>query len=270
MSNSNINDILNLIKDLDVSAGFNVYIPSLEREIKFKQLTTEQLKLILKTTVGTPLYNTEFILTFNNIIKENCLDETINTDNLTVYDKLHILFKTKIESISPDYTIEFSEDEVTAYSIETNPVVLSVSDQYEKFLERKINFTEKTFTYNDCIITCNIPTLATESKLESELHSNIDIDTLSNEELQNAIGETFVNEVTKFITSISIKGIGINLLNESFKNRVEVVEKLPTIIINNVLKYIEDYKNSIKPLVVFDINDYLQREIALDASLFNV
>jgi hypothetical protein len=261
---------LNLLKDLDASAGFNVYIPSLEREVKFKQLTTEQLKLILKTTVGTPLYNTEFILTFNDIIKENCLDQTIDIDNLTVYDKLHILFKTKIESISPDYTIEFSEEEVDAYNIDTNPVVLSVSKQYEAFVEKKINFTEKTFTYNDCIITCNIPTLATESKLESELHTNIDIDTLSNEELQNAIGETFVNEVTKFITSISIKGVGINLLNESFKNRVEVVEKLPTIIINNVLKYIEDYKNTIKQLVIFDINDSLQRELALDASLFNV
>jgi hypothetical protein len=54
----NIKDIINLLQGLDQETTFNLFIPSLQKEVPFKQLTTEQLKRILKTVVDSPVYNT--------------------------------------------------------------------------------------------------------------------------------------------------------------------------------------------------------------------
>ena len=90
--NTEVKDILDILEELNVSSGFDILIPSLKKEIKFKHLSTEQLKGILKTVVDSPIYNSQFITTINRIILENCLDPSVDTKILTIYDKLFILF----------------------------------------------------------------------------------------------------------------------------------------------------------------------------------
>jgi hypothetical protein len=273
-----IKDIISLIKELDADTGFNIFVPSLQKEVKFKQLTTEQLKRLLKTIVDSPIYNTEFTLTFNSIIKENCLTSDVNIDNFTAYDKAIILFKTRIESISPVYTFTFTSSEIEENNLKDKSQEVNLSDKLTEFLNKKNNFEPITIEYNNCSIICNLPTLATENKLEKELHKNIKLDINSPEELRNVVGETFINELTKHFDSITINDKNIDLTELTFKNRIMIVETLPTNIINQALKYIENYRNSIKDLFTFKINAsttqdttvIIDKEIPLDASFFNM
>ena len=43
-----INDILKLLKDFETSHSYTVYAPSLEKELTYKQLTTNSLNLFIK------------------------------------------------------------------------------------------------------------------------------------------------------------------------------------------------------------------------------
>lgn len=271
---STANTLIDFFNELDSVNGYDVYIPSLERDLKFKQLTTEQLKSLLKTAVGAPVYNTDFILAFNNIIKENCIDKTINTDIFTIYDKLFILFKTKIECISSDYTFSFTDDEIEEYNLSEDSSTISLLNHYNNFVQKNKKINNKTIQIDNVTVECTLPTLDVENKFEKELHSNISYNDLTTKDLQDIVGETFVNELSKFITSITINNVEYNLSKETFSDRVKIVERMPISIINGVIKYIEEYKTTTRELLVYIFNTdkdmYFEKEFPLDATLFNI
>ena len=268
-----VKDILSLIKDLDNNTNFNLYIPSLQKEIGFKQLTTEQLKRILKTVIDSPIYNTEFTLTLNSIIKENCLDKEINTENFTVYDKMLILFKTRIESISTELTLNFTDEEKDQFKGIEDSKVINLAEHFNSFIEKNISFQEETFELNKCILVCNLPTIQTENKLEKELHKNTKLEVSTTEELRNIVGETFINELVKYISQITVNEKTIGLIALPFKTRINIIESLPTTLINKVIKYIEKYRDAIKPLLTTKIvvqDKEITKDIPQDASFFNM
>lgn len=265
-SNKNLTQILSMLKELDSNNSFDVFIPSLQKEIKFKQLTTEQLKRILKTLLDNPINNQEFILVLNSIIKENCIIPEIDTNTLTILDKQIVLLKTRIESISPEYTFELAED--LARTVSLNEIL-------NNFLTKKINPLPETFTVNNCSLICTIPTLDIENKFEKELRQNIKQNITTTEDLRNIIGDTFINEITKFVSSITINDAVIDLSTYNFKDRIKVVESLPTSLINNVIKYIEKYRDIVKDLFTCNLTidkdgTIVQRELPQDASFFNL
>lgn len=259
--------VLDALKALDKQNVFSLEIPSLQKEISFKQLSTEQLKSILKTVVDSPIYNSQFIVTINKIIKDNCVTESINTDQLNIYDKILILFKTRLESLSEEYTFNFTEEEQKQYSLPPSQTI-NLKDHFYRFLAKKYTFPSQTLEYSGCELICQLPSLTTENKLESELHKNVKIEVESTEELREIVGETFINELTKYIGNLSIGTSTENLLNLSFKNRVKIVEQLPTSLINKVLKYIEGYREKIKELTTLSFSG-LEKDISIDASFFN-
>ena len=98
---------------------------------------------------------------------------------------------------------------------------------------------------------------------------NIKIEVESTEELREIVGETFINELTKYINKITIGDNNLDLLTLDFKSRIKVVEKLPSNTINKVLKFIENYRQKTKELTSISING-LQKDLPVDASLFNI
>jgi hypothetical protein len=251
MSNSTeVKDILSLIEQLDANTNFAVFLPSLQKEVNFKQLTTEQLKRLLKTVIDSPLYNTEFTTTFNSIIKESCLDETVNIDALTIYDKLMIFFKIRIESVSKEYTFNLTKDDTNDSK---KKYTINLNEHFNKFAAKQIIVAPETLAYGECIAVCDLPSLKTENHLEKELHKNIKLEVSTPEELRNIVGETFINEVTKFITTLTISNSVIDLTQHDFKTRIKIVEKLPTNLINKVIKYIETYRNTVKELLSYNL-----------------
>jgi hypothetical protein len=277
-SNDNVKELITLLQDLDVNNSFNVFIPSLQKDLKFKQLTTKQLKYLLKTLVDSPIYNAQFTTTFNSIIKENCLEEDVNIDNLTIFDKNLILFKTRIESISPEYTFNFTEEEVSQNNLEEKTITYPLAKHFDNYINNITILDTETVVYNNCNVVCSLPTLLTENKLEKELHKSVKIEINTPEELRDIVGETFINEITKFISSISINETSIDLLSKDFKTRIKIVESLPTNVINGVVKYIEKYRNSIKNLVTCTLSVKttsqstieITKDFPTDATFFNI
>lgn len=269
---ANTDDILKMLKDIETSLSYSVYIPSLEKDVKFKQLTTEQLKTLYKTTINKTILNLEFNTNFNQITKDNCLDKDINVDKLTIYDKILIFVKTRIDCLSPEVKFFLTEEEIETLNTQDNTVTVSILEHYNKFIEKKIFFKQETYTTNNCSITCDIPTLDIENKFQKELTSATLSDTKT-EQLADIVGDTFVNEITKFIVNLKINETGFNLNETDFKTRLEIVKELPTSLIKNVLEYIENYKQITNQLlsIKIDINgQIIIKEIPLDASFYSL
>lgn len=266
--------LIEFFKELDTTNGYDVYIPSLDKEVKFKQLTTEQLKSLLKTAIGTPIYNTEFTLALNTLIKENCIDKNIDTDLFTIYDKLFILFKIRIESISPNYSFYFTDDEIAEYNLQDSSTCISLLDHFNNFKNKNKKIASKVIQHDNISIECTLPTIGIENKFETELHKENVTDNLTTKDLQDIVGETFINELSKFISSITIDTTKYDLSAETFANRVKIVEKIPVNIVNDVIKYIEEYKKLTRELLVYIFNTdkdiYFEKEFPLDATLFNI
>jgi len=277
-SKENLNNILSLLNNEDSKLTFNVLVPSLQQEVTFKQLTTEQLKRLLKTIIDSPIYNTEFILTFNSIIKDNCINKSIDTGKFTIYDKIFIFFKTRIESISDTYTLKFTEQEISENNLSEKTLTINLVERLENFAKQNLIIENKDYTLNEFTITCSLPTIEVENKFEKELHKNIKTDINTPEELREIIGSTFVNEISKYITKLQIGDKVIDLANYSFKERVKIIERLPTTVINNAIKYIENYKDLTGPLfkvdaTIKDTSDNtvkLEKELPYDATFFNI
>jgi hypothetical protein len=264
-STENIQDVLQLLKDLDNTNSFEVYLPSLQKAVKFKQLNTEQLKKLLKTIIDSPIHNTEFITTFNRIIKENILDESVSWESLNIFDKVLIIVKTRIESVSPEYIFTLNEEEINTL----NNFKINIGERYNEFIKTLPTYNNETIKVGDCEITASLPTLQTENKLEKELYKNVKLEITTPEELRNTLGETFINELAKYISVLKINDNTIDLNQHNFKMRIKIIEQLPTTCINGVLKYIEKYKETLKPLMTYS-KDTVEKEIPLDATFFNM
>jgi hypothetical protein len=261
----NVQDVLQLLKELDKTNSFEIYLPTLQKKVLFKQLNAEQLKKLLKTIIDSPIHNTEFITTFNEIIKENILDESVDVNSLNIFDKVLIIVKTRMESISPEYTFTLKEEEIE--TIKEFKVDLAAT--YNRFVETQPLLEAEIIKVGECEVTATLPTLTTENKLEKELYKNVKLEITTPDELRNTLGETFINELTKYISSLKIKDTVIDLNQHNFKTRIKIVEQLPTPAINGVLKYIERYKEQLKPLVSYTKNG-IEKELPLDATFFNM
>lgn len=269
---TNTDEILNLLKDLETTFCYSVFVPSLQKEVSFKQLTTEQLKTLYKTAVNKIILNLEFNTQFNSIIKQNCLDKEIDFDKLTIYDKVFIFVKTRLECLSSEVKFYLTENEIEELDIEDNFVTVSLNEHYNNFAKKNITFIKQTYENNECTIVCDIPTLDVENKFQNDLTTATLTDTRT-EQLADIVGDTFVNEVTKFIILLKIKDKSIDLKELEFKSRIDIIKALPSSLIMNVLEYIENYKQKINELLTIKIDlngQILYKEIPLDVSFYNI
>ena len=101
-----IEDVLNIVKKVNDTFAYEVFIPSLNKSILFREINTSQQKRLIKAIIDSPVFNTEFIFTLRQIIKENCVDEKLDIDQLTILDKFIISLIMRSVSVGNSYEVE--------------------------------------------------------------------------------------------------------------------------------------------------------------------
>jgi hypothetical protein len=253
-----VTEVLDAIKSIQDNNVYSVFIPSLQKSLLFKEMTTKQEKMIVKTIVDSPVYNSEFIFAIREIIKENCAED-LDVDSLTIIDKTAICLAMREKSIGEVFTYTFKDTE------KTKDIV--IKDYIDKFKSIKIPEDKEVGT-DDVRIMCTYPTILTEFKLESEFRSNVDdLGINSVAEARTAIGNVFTNEIVKYIKSITINKNGafvsLDMANFNFKDRIVILEEIGNTAIREVVKYIEDANKIIKEklIVEMELEDKEAREL---------
>lgn len=242
----NIEDVLNLMSRVNEVFTYGVWIPSLNREVMFREINTSQQKRLIKSLIDSPVYNTELIFTLRQILKENCADPKIDIDNLTILDKLFIVIKMRMISIGDVIEVDFGNNNVRGFSLE------GILDKAKKDI---IAPSPKEFNIEPYTVYCSIPSILTEYRLEDEMRRNVDeVKVESNSEIRAMIGDAFIGEIVKFIDRLDIKDgdkiTRINLNDISFRNRIALIEALPIKLIEQVISYITEIRKELDKVVL--------------------
>jgi hypothetical protein len=250
----NVKDILNMMNKANEGFNYAITIPSLGRNVMFRQINTSQQKRLLKSIIDNPAFNTEFIYVMRQIITENCVED-IKVDDLTIYDKMIICMVMRSSSIGDDFEIQFTP-EGSAKPIAT---VIKLRELAERALDTiKIEpktIVDDTGTFE---VLCDLPTIQDEYKLEDALRkhvSNIEINNVK--ELRTTIGDIFTNELVKYIKQVNIKNsltsevAEVSLKAVEFKDRLSILENLPAKVTNKIAEYINNINKQFESILLF-------------------
>jgi hypothetical protein len=247
-----INEIVSMLSRMNDTFSFPIYIPSLKKDVQFRQMTTAQQKSLVKTLVNNNEQSSDFIYAIYNIIKTNCVDKDVDIDALTILDKMFICIKLRAVSIGPDVTITI--DKIRNEAQELIPINLSLDKAYDDMKKMYTpafetsctsELVDKTTKY---MIGCTIPTLKSEIAIEKELQEalkqKIEDSKENSKELKDAVGDMFIQEIVKFVSYIAIPTDTdgelqkVDFTQLSFKNRIRLLEALPSSITSKLVEHV--------------------------------
>jgi len=268
-------ELLGMMDRVNEVFAYEVWVPSLKRNVMFREINTSQQKRLIKSIIDSPVYNTEFIFTLRKVLKENCADTTVDIDSLTILDKLMI--SMKMRSVCVNDLIELNIP--VGNPADKKTIKRGVS--LEKLIsDLKNNITlPDVETYTDergvYSVECGIPTILNEYKLEEEMRKNTETKDIKNyDELRQSIGDVFIGEIAKYVRGLSIKDgdkitkVDLNAL--SFRNRIALLEKLPERISKGVLNYISKTKKEIDKVSLVKVNIGTEEEPEIKEETFAI
>lgn len=257
-----INEIVSMLSRMNDTFSFPIYIPSLKKDVQFRQMTTSQQKTLVKTLVNNNEQSSDFIYAIYNIIKNNCVDKDVDIDTLTILDKMLICIKLRAVSIGPDVTITI--DKIRNEAKELIPINLSLDKAYDDMKKMytptfeascTAELVDKTTKY---MIGCVIPTLKTEIAIEKELQESlkqkIEESKENSKELKDAVGDMFIQEIVKFVSYIAIPTDTdgelqkVDFAQLSFKNRIRLLEALPSSMTSKLVEHVNKATSKLNSL----------------------
>jgi hypothetical protein len=251
---ANLEELLTIISRASEVFSYEVFIPSLGKNVMFREMNTSQQKRIVKAVIDSPVYNTEFIFALRQIMKENCTDPQVDIDTLNLLDKLYIALKMRAISIGNQIEIKVKCPSC-GKELSRGIGLLDVLERIQPpaFVPKAISDEKGIFTAH-----CSMPTIGTEYKLEEELRKNVrDVSVRDAVELRKMVGDAFIGELAKHINQIDIKKeddtvMRIPLDSLSFHERIALIERLPRKLSEKVVDYINEVTESLDKVILLD------------------
>lgn len=218
---SDIKSFLNELKQLNEKDCFNVYVPSVDRKVKFKALSVKQHKDIVKAMLGGMDGTILTSKIFNDIIVENSSEKI----DFKYYDKNKILVDIRHQCVG------------NKVKIDDRDYLLTDLPTFKLFTKPGVKFNYKGIT-----VTVDIPTLDTDSAITEK--SVIDVAKISSDEKRvgESINILLTYEIMKFIQIIEIEGNLLTFSELGTYDKKNIIENLPLKLNNDILEYITDFK----------------------------
>lgn len=262
MTTSNA-DFLSLLNSVAQQNTFNLNVLPKDGQpvsLVCKELTTLQLKELVKTIVDSPLTQALFNSTVTRIFKESVVSP-IGVE-LTTLDRLLFILETRSKLLSPTKTL--TDENGEEFVVNFDEVLTELR---QKFEENKHVLLPATSSTPDGGITIKygVPSLDVEHQLNQEIYKDLRPNVNNRDEIRDILGEAFVNEIAKSLISVKVGETEINLTDLTFSERLSITETLPASLIQEVVSYIEKYKTVHDECLTF--NDEV---LTIDGALFTV
>lgn len=273
MPENSLDKILQAVKEDQQKYASNYWVPSTQDPVRLTEINTAQQKKLIKSVIDSPVFNTEFIYTFKEILEENVVGDT-NINNLTVLDKLVLAIALRATCIGPTIDIEVTPEN----SDKSVSHTIDLIELYNKVKAGVEHITEEKYEIGNYRVVCSIPTIETEFRAEKELRQDSEkIELNSNKELRDTLGEAFISEIVKYIKNVEVKiqenfeDIQWNTL--SFSDRIRVLETFNMKLLNSVIEYINKVKKEVDKveLINFKVGDKkYERRLTIDGNFFTI
>ncbi|MDD4110025.1 MAG: hypothetical protein PHS54_00565 [Clostridia bacterium] len=271
---TSIDQINKIIKRKEIAYASHFMIPSLKKEVPFNEINTSQQKRLIKSVIDSPVYNTEFIFTFREILKENCQDPLVDIDNLTIIDKLILALGLRMKSVGDKIDVEVTTKDGSKVN-----VGLEASKILNMALNVLIDIGPQTLEDPYFKLVCSIPTIGSEYKVEKDLRSNTtNIEIENVEEIRQTIGDAFVSEIVKYISKVFIKDqdeklIPIDWAQLKTSDRIKVVETFKTTLLKEIINYINNVRKEIDKIELINFEfkgEKYERRLTIDGNFFTI
>jgi len=226
----------------------------------FYQLSTNQLKELIKTVVDSPLTQAAFNTTLSRIMKDSFVDKEASNGSFNIIDRLLFCLTTRIESLSPIFNAVQEDKQIEVNLLQLKEKLVSALETNKPF------FSDQQTISGEAKITYGLPLVSTENQLNEELYKNADINVETPNELRKVLGEAFINEIAKTVRTLSVQDKTLDFNTVTFKNRLKTIESLPASLIQEVIGYVEKYKGIVDACLKVN-EDY---SVTIDGSLFSL
>jgi len=263
MSND-FNDVINLLKKSANEKTYDIWVPSLERDVKFKHFTAAIHKKFIKILMDANIFNTALNITIFETIKATCAEPEVDIGSLNVFDKIAICAGLRANNFSKDISVDLSDNTVSAV---TNEALL---------LSTVKNYTvvgDQTFTFNDIKIVCGVPTLKIEKDFDTYIHNKhlINFKREDLNQVNTILADLVLYGVSQYIKTISIGEKTVTFADLKTDNKIEILNIIDTTLIAKLSEFIQkcnDVRTKMMTVTITngDISDNI--EVTLDASLF--
>lgn len=231
MSIANIDDVLKQLNAISVESGIEVFVPSLQRVVKFKALNLKQQKGLLKSSIDESLTKLAFNNLFYDIIRTNILEQ-VNINQFYTFDRTAIAMTLRAKGLDSSLTI-------VDKTIDLNQKLES---------NKSIAIDEQLLTAaiedGNILINLKAPTLGIDKELNE--YAALKMQSQAADDFKTTIGELFVYELVKFIQKLAIKTeTGVTETDFSTlktADKVAVVENLPSTVTNKILDFVKSYR----------------------------
>ena len=247
---SNVSDILKQLETLNTTAGISVYIPSLKKAVRFKNLNLKQQKDLLKSSIDDTLTKLSFTTKFYNIIQENAID-ILDINKLYTFDRSAIALALRANGLNSTYN-----------NINLNDVIAQTQT-----ISIDTELLNSSINIQDLTINLEAPTLGVDRDIN--LTTAAKLKNVSDKDVKTLIGELFVHEIVKFIKSITFKTESdeqtVIFSELKVDDKITITEQLPSTATGKILDYIKSYRAFESKFVT--LND---TSIEVDSSFFSV
>jgi hypothetical protein len=243
-----ISSILSKLNDLNNSNLISVFVPSAKKEMQFKPLSVKQQKDLIKSGLDGALAG----ITISNIIGQIILDNSVDTYDYLVTDKLPILLALRKQSFGNIFILKEGDDE-TEFNLDD---ILKNQLNYSFDCQVEIKLANSEVVAHVDVIKIQDDIKINQYQLE-KLRKNKD------EAISETVGSMFIYEIIKFVTKILIGNDTLDLTTLPIKDRLTVIESVPVTLNNSILEYIQQFRKEEAEYVTID-----DKVLPIDARLF--
>ncbi len=230
---------------------FDVWIPSLKRSVKFKELNAKQQKNLIQAVFDLEDLKFTFSRSFYDIILQNCIEDKSVIESFTIIDKASIAFFIK-QQLSKSIKLDSEEKENFL------EIILNNFKNYSHPEPEIISYSKNSIEID---VEFYIPTIEEDIKFEPFLFERKEKDN-NDEFLKNIIVNAYLVESSKHIKTIRFNNNSLDYENLSVSKKLSFVEKLPAIIVQKILEKTTEYRNSLVKIQTaedkfLEVNPYL-------------
>lgn len=249
-NNNNIN-FLDQLKDFnEKNLSKELYIPSLEKTVKFSTLTAKHQKELIHAAIDNPILNIRFHERLYAILKELCHDKDI-VDNLTVLDKDAIVIQMRYHFVSKEYNKK------------------DFSGNIEFISNMKLDLQSRVDDCDGISIQYQIPNIKQEQTILKGFSqkNKLSISPSEENEIRDTVASAYIIELMKYVAKVQLieTGAVVDLNIHNYEENRQVIECLGKVVCNKIHNFINDIKNKYESM--YKIDDKTQ--IELNSSLFS-
>jgi hypothetical protein len=219
----NFSNVLTQLKKINEESIIDCFVPSANKQVKFKPMTVAQQQQIIKNLANGASDNLKIINSINDIIIANSID----CNDLKIIDREVVLLQYRLH----DATID--EQDQT----KIKDAIKSIKKE-----SKNIALTHAVAGYG-ITINCAIPSLQRDSAINAAAVASFESNNVTR--VQDMAAALYAYQIIKFINSITVADNTVSFESiEDLPSLMQIIDNLPVDLNNAVLTYANGVQNT--------------------------